>query len=272
MRALRAHDRLAVADDRVRELREQQRAGRQRPATLGGVGPVVEADAHDLARERDRGHQLDRVERGPRAPSSTSARRRRSSSASGSRSMPVRKPSKTGIRRSPTRTAVPASSIAEVRDEPHRPGRQLADGARARGGARGRALARERAGGRGRRVALGVGWLGRRARWSGSRSGTAHCFSGFVRSPHWSQKARILAWSNVSSWSTRPQRIAWNGVGHLVEPGDHRPIAPLGVPGRREGVVERRTGPGPRRSRRCCCPGRARPGRRAPGCGSSPAG
>ena len=37
-------------------------------------------------------------------------------------------------------------------------------------------------------------------------------FSGFVRPPHCSQNAVTLASSNVSSGSTRPQRIAWNGV------------------------------------------------------------
>ena len=37
-------------------------------------------------------------------------------------------------------------------------------------------------------------------------------FSGFVRPPHCSQNAVTLASSNVSSGSTRPQRIAWKGV------------------------------------------------------------
>ena len=55
MAALGPDDRLAVADDRVRELREQQRPIGDVPAgALGDVRPIVEPDADDLSRSFDR--------------------------------------------------------------------------------------------------------------------------------------------------------------------------------------------------------------------------
>ena len=55
VRALRPHDRVTVPDDRVRELREEQRSRRCLAAAFRGVLAVVETDADDLARsEQDR--------------------------------------------------------------------------------------------------------------------------------------------------------------------------------------------------------------------------
>ena len=51
MAALGPDDRLAVGDDRVGELREEQRpVGDVAACALADVGPVVQPDADDLAR------------------------------------------------------------------------------------------------------------------------------------------------------------------------------------------------------------------------------
>jgi hypothetical protein len=50
----RQHDGIAVADQRVGPLREQQRRLREVLAALGRVVAVVEPDADDLAGTRDR--------------------------------------------------------------------------------------------------------------------------------------------------------------------------------------------------------------------------
>ena len=63
---LRPDDRVAVGDDGIGELREQERARGERPATLAGVLAVVEPDADDLARDGDRRDRLDVVEGDPR--------------------------------------------------------------------------------------------------------------------------------------------------------------------------------------------------------------
>ena len=52
MRALRSDDRLAVADDRVRELREQERPAGAVAAAFRGMVAVVQPDADDLAGAR----------------------------------------------------------------------------------------------------------------------------------------------------------------------------------------------------------------------------
>lgn len=53
--ALGTDDRHAVRDHRVGELGEEERPVRTGPASFGGVLTVVEPDAHDLARAREKG-------------------------------------------------------------------------------------------------------------------------------------------------------------------------------------------------------------------------
>ena len=257
-------DRLAVGDDGVGELREQERAGRERPAALGGVLAVVEPDADDLARDRDRRDRSRRrraaIPVAPlegRGPAAQVVERRRARGPS-----PVRKPSMTGIRRSPTRTAVPPSSCP--RYETRRIGGrldQLADGA---------ALARARRW-PGRRcrsgagvavaagVALGAARRGRRLRRGRvRRSGPRTASPGWSARPTGPRRPVIFAWSNVSSGRTRPQTIAWNG--ELI--WSNRAMtgrSALGScrPDRSGSVVERlELRPGPRAWRRRCRPGR----------------
>ena len=67
-RALGPDDRLAVGDDRVGELGEEQRPVRRGAAALGDVLRVVEPDAHDLARVRE-----GRGRRAPAEPRSAGA-------------------------------------------------------------------------------------------------------------------------------------------------------------------------------------------------------
>ena len=58
MRALGPNDRLAIAYDGIAELGEEERSFGRGPATLGDMIRVVEAHAHDLAREFDRRERL----------------------------------------------------------------------------------------------------------------------------------------------------------------------------------------------------------------------
>ena len=171
MGALRPDDRLAVADDGVGELREEERPGRDRPAALGGVVPVVEPDADDLARDRERRDELDVVERDAgraverRGPAAEVVEGLRVEVDPGQEAVEDRDHA---VADEDRRAAV---LITEVRDEAHR--RSLGQLGR-RGGA-----------GRGRRCRSGPGWRvdalgvalgvrgpGRRLRLcSGSRSG-----------------------------------------------------------------------------------------------------
>ena len=220
----------------------ENRSGRvgSGPAALGDVVPVVEADAHDLARERDRGAtELDRVEREPRRPLE-----HRGPAAEIVEGL--------GIEVDAGQEAVedrdqaiadedrrPAVLIAEVRDEPHRRAVSWPTGRRWPGPALslGSGLA-VTAG-----VALGAAGLGAAPpTWSGSRSATAHCFSGFVRSPHCPRRPGSWPGRTCRAGSTRPQTIAWNGVDIWSNRAITGPIAPFGMPQTgpgREGVVER---------------------------------
>ena len=105
--------------------------------------------------------------------------------------------------------------------------------------------------------------------------GAAHCGSGFVFSPHCWQKARILAWSNVSRVRTRPQTMAWNGVDIWSKRAMTGPMMPFGDAAHGLG------GKASKNARSWAWPsavapvlvrGRGRRARRARGCGSSPAG
>ena len=169
----------------------EKRSGRvgECPAALGGMLPVVEPDADDLARDGERRDDARRRRAAiPAAPLSVAARRRMSSSASGSRSRPDRNPSKTGMSRSPTRTAVPPSS--DPMNETRRIGGRLGQLGEAAGDGLGAgdALGRgRRARGRGR-AARGRGpdrsGPGSRRRRRRLRFGTGQAASGLVRPPH----------------------------------------------------------------------------------------
>ena len=85
--ALGPDDRLAVGDDRVGELREQQRPVRRVAAALGDVVAVVQPDADDLAGTIAGPAPVDAMP--ARAALDASARRRRRSSASRRRGVPT---------------------------------------------------------------------------------------------------------------------------------------------------------------------------------------
>ena len=242
MGALRPDDRFAVGDDGVGELREQERSGRPGPAAFGDMLPVVEADAHDLVRRRERRVRGRRCRAGCRPrPRRASARRRSWATPAaevGVAEVPVED------RDQPVADQEAGAAIvigSEVRDETHR--RFLAQlGRRCDAGARDRA---RRSAWRSGDATLGAGLALAAGDPLGAALplglGAAHCCSGLVFSPHCCQKARILAWSNVSRGRTRPQTIAWNGVDIWSKRAMTGPMTPFGDAAHgavREGVEE----------------------------------
>ena len=275
MRALRPDDRLAVADDGVRELREEERpVGSGRPPSRRGRGSSARrrrscpgAGPARRARARRR-----RAPPRPSAPPPGGAGRRAASGRGRSRSGSRRR---AGMTRSPTRTAVPPSSSVRGtrRGASPVPSARL-DGA-ALAGAR-RVLARERAGGA-RRASRSVR---RTRRWRlptcvglGARDGAlllrVRPLAPLLPEGEDLGLVERLELEHAAPDDRLERRHIWSNRAMTG------PIAPFGVPqtglaGRRRRTP--RSWAWPSASRRRCCSGRARPGRRARGCGSSPAG
>ena len=219
--ALRPDDRLAVRDHRVGELGEQERARRCGPAALGDVLAIVQADAHDLGRPGDRGHDVELVERDPdRAvergrPAGQLLEALRIEVVVGDRAVEQRHDAIAD------QQAGARVLRSEVRHEAHRGPAQLGEaaalgaglalGARdARGGARARGRRRL-----GAALAAGDGLV--------RLFGTGQASSGLVRPPHCFQKAVTMRRVPALHRQHATPQDRLERAAHLVEPGDDRP-------------------------------------------------